>query len=94
MIQGLIQEDGCNQGRCQEFLCGVQKFKKVWVALERPTTVTKSLDLHDYHKCHRSTLGVRDPEPMPRRRHWMHPLQPRPVDSLTFFSRSISNFFL
>jgi len=29
------------------------------------TTLTKSLDQHDYNKCHRSTLGVRTQDPQP-----------------------------
>jgi len=45
------------QERHQECIKGSQIFKGVWVAAGPPTTPTESLDLHDYHECHRSTLG-------------------------------------
>jgi len=35
-----------------------------------PTKLTKSLDLHDCHKCHRSTLGLRTPGLPAHRRLW------------------------
>ena len=35
------------------------------------TTLTKALDLQDYHKCYRSTLGDPDPRTPGRRRPWL-----------------------
>ena len=38
---------------------GSPEIQGAWVATGPPTIMTNSLDLHDYHKCHTSTLGVR-----------------------------------
>ena len=54
----LYGECWCWQGRRQEFLSRGPKIPGVWVA---PTNLTKSLDLHDNHECHRSTRVVRTP---------------------------------
>ena len=42
------------------FVHGGPKIHGVLGRRGTPTTLTKSLDLHDYHKCHRSTLGITD----------------------------------
>ena len=49
----------------QEFLSRGPKIQGVWMAAGSPTTLTKSPDLHDYHKCHRSKLWVQTPGARP-----------------------------
>ena len=45
------------------FVQGVQKFSRTRWLRNPHHTLTKSLHVHDYHKYHRSTLGVRGRTP-------------------------------
>jgi len=45
-------------GWSHELLSRGPKIQGSWWPRGTPTTWTKSLDLHHYHNCHRSTLGV------------------------------------
>jgi len=48
-------------GARNSFVSRGQQIQVVWVAAGPASNLTKSLNLHDYHKCHRSTLIGLDP---------------------------------
>ena len=56
-VRGVSSMLPVRQWRRQDFLSRGSKNSEVRVAVGPPTTPTKSLYLHDYHKCHKSTLG-------------------------------------
>ena len=66
------------------------KIQGVWLATGPPTTMTKSSDLHDYHKFHRSTVGGPDPGTSPARHRPRARLGPltRALDSLVHYVSS------
>jgi len=64
-LHWIIKLHSCthSQGRREEFLSKVVQNSRECGWPGDPTTLTKSLDLHYYYNWHRSTLGVRTPEP-------------------------------
>jgi len=77
------------RGGAGNFCLGGPKIWGFWVAVELRTTLTMLLDLHDYHKCHRSTLRVRTQELLA---HWCYRIHQLTVDGTTAtpFLRQVS----
>jgi len=56
-----------DRGGARNLCLGGRKIQEgLVVGLSKSTTVTESLDVHDYYKCHKSTLGGPDPSTLHR----------------------------